>query len=126
MWLTFNQTLDTLHTSFPRALVPYLPDLLSASLEHLRVLYPIFSTYCLSASESAPSTSEDETLELPQLLCPIIDLLAAVVRGGRARDWVVYENILPLVSSIFAFVQMTDEDVKVPILNSFHQSSLAF
>ena len=119
-----KQTLDTLHTSFPRALVPYLPDLLSASLEHLRVLYPIFSTYYLSATESAPSTSEDETLELPQLLCPIIDLLAAVVRGGRAREWVVHENILPLVSSIFAFVQMTDEDVNVPVLNLFHQSSL--
>ncbi|KAF8963883.1 armadillo-type protein [Flammula alnicola] len=106
------KTLDTLHTSFPRALVQYFPDLLAASLNHLRVLYPTFCTYCLAATESAPNTSEDESIELPQLLCPILDFLAAVIRGGKFREWLVDENIMAIVSSVFAFVQMTDEDVE--------------
>ncbi|KAF8913175.1 armadillo-type protein [Gymnopilus junonius] len=106
------RTLETLHTSFPRALVPYLPDFMTVSLHHLRVLYSTFRTYYLAASESVPTTSEDEAIELPQLLCPIIDFLAAVIRGGKARDWLVADNVLSVVSSVFAFVQMTDEDVE--------------
>ncbi|PPQ86958.1 hypothetical protein CVT25_009780 [Psilocybe cyanescens] len=106
------KTLDTLHTSFPRALIPHLFDFLSASLNNLRSLYPTFSAYYLAATESIPSPSEDDPIELPQLLCPIIDFLAAVIRGGKGRDWVVDENIAAIVSSVFAFVQMTDEDVE--------------
>ncbi|KDR85511.1 hypothetical protein GALMADRAFT_52743 [Galerina marginata CBS 339.88] len=105
------KTLDTLHTSFPRALVPYLSEFMTASLNHLRVLYPTFLTYYLAATESVPNTSEDEAIELTQLLCPIIDFLAAVIRGGKSSEWVADENILAVVSSVFAFVQMTDEDV---------------
>lgn len=85
---------------------------MASSLHHLRALYPTFCTYYLAASESAPNTSEDEAIELPQLLCPIIDFLAAVIRGGKARGWLVDDNILAVVSSVFAFVQMTDEDVR--------------
>jgi len=85
---------------------------LVASLNHLRALYPTFSSYCLTALESTPNTSEDEPIELPQLICPIIDFLAAVVRGGKARDWLRDENILSLVSLVFSFVQMTDDDVR--------------
>jgi hypothetical protein len=84
---------------------------LAASLNHLRVLYDTFSTYYLAATDSVPTTSEDEIIELPHLLCPVIDFLAAVVRGGKARDWLADENVLDVVSSVFVLVQMTDDDV---------------
>lgn len=58
-----------------------------------------------------PSTSEDESIELPQLLCPIIDFLSAVIRGGKGREWLGEENMISLVASIFSYVQMTDDDV---------------
>ena len=106
-----SQTLDIIHTSFPRALASSLPQFMTASLNHLRVLYPTFSHYYLSATEAVPSTSEDESIELPQLLCPIIDFLSAVTRGGKCRQWLGEENILSLVASIFNYVQMTDDDV---------------
>lgn len=88
-----------------------MSDLLAASLNHLRALYQTFSDYYLSATENAPSTSEDEPVELPQLLSPIIDFLAATVRGGKARDWLGPENLSTLITSVFAYVQMTDDDV---------------
>ncbi|KIM47710.1 hypothetical protein M413DRAFT_62252 [Hebeloma cylindrosporum] len=99
------KTLDTLHASFPRALVAYYPDFLTASLNHLRVLYDTFSTYYLAATDSVPVTSEDEVIELPHLLCPVIDFLAAVVRGGKARDWLADENVLDVVSSVFSLIE---------------------
>lgn len=105
------QTLDVLHTSFPRALTSSLPEFLAASLNHLQVLYPTFSHYYLSATEAVPSTSEDESIELPQLLCPIIDFLSAVTRGAKGREWLGGENILSVVVSMFNYVQMTDDDV---------------
>jgi hypothetical protein len=105
------KTLDTLHVSFPRALVAYYPDFLATSLNHLRVLYSTFSTYYLTGTDSVPTTSEDDTIELSHLLCPIIDFLAAVIRGGKARDWITDDNVLDVVSSVYAFVQMTDDDV---------------
>ena len=108
-WL--SQTLDVLHTSFPRALASFLPDFFAASLNHLHVLYPTFSHYYLSATEAVPSTSEDESIELPQLLCPIIDFLSAVTRGAKGREWLGEENILSLVAYMFNYVQMTDDDV---------------
>lgn len=105
---------------------------MTASLNNLRSFYPAFSTYYLSATESTPNTSEDEPIELTQVLCPIIDFLAAVIRGGKAREWVADENILAIVTSVFAFVQMTDEDVAFyffskearPILTSKFRSRL--
>lgn len=103
--------MDVLHTSFPRALASSLPELLAVSLNHLRVLYPTFSHYYLSATEAVPSTSEDESIELPQLLCPVIDFLSAVTRGAKGREWFGEENILSLVVSMFNYVQMTDDDV---------------
>jgi hypothetical protein len=105
------QTLDTIHTSFPRALTPYLKDLITASLNHLQTLYPTFAQYYLSSSESVPRSSEDESIELPQLICPIIDFVAAVTRGGKAKEWFDGGNHAALTSAIFNFVQMTDEDV---------------
>jgi hypothetical protein len=91
--------------------VAYYPDFLATSLNHLRVLYSTFSTYYLTGTDSVPTTSEDDTIELSHLLCPIIDFLAAVIRGGKARDWITDDNVLDVVSSVYAFVQMTDDDV---------------
>ncbi|CAA7265862.1 unnamed protein product [Cyclocybe aegerita] len=106
------KTLDTLHTSFPRALVDYLNDFLAVSINHLRALYSTFTSYYLNGSESAPNTSEDEPIELPQLVCPIIDLLAAVIRSGKAHNWLSDANIFSLVSSVFAYIQMSEEDAE--------------
>ena len=61
--------------------------------------------------EAVPSTSEDESIELPQLLCPIIDFVSAVIRGGKCCQWLGEENILSLVTSTINYVQMTDNDV---------------
>ncbi|KAF8167572.1 armadillo-type protein [Crassisporium funariophilum] len=105
------KTLDSLHTSFPRALAPSLSEYLTASLNHLRVLYPTFLHYYLSASEPVPSSSEGEPIELPELLCPIIDFLSSVTRGSKGREWLGHDNLVPLISSIFNYVQMTDDDV---------------
>ena len=110
------QTLDVLHTTFPRALASSLPEFLAASLHHLRVFYPTFSHYYLSVTEAVPSTSEDESIELPQLLCPIIDFVSAVTRGGRGGEWLGEENMLSLVASMFNYVQMTDDDVSFSAL----------
>ncbi|KAG6911255.1 hypothetical protein DXG01_002093 [Tephrocybe rancida] len=104
------KTLDTIHTSFPRALTPYLQNFLSNSLIHLQALHPTFTEFYLSSSESAPRSSEDEPIELPQLICPIMDFAAAVTRGGKARDWFTTSNLHSLVAAVFGFVQMTEED----------------
>ncbi len=106
-----HKTLEALHTSFPRALVTYIPDLLFASLNHLRALYSTFSSYYLVANETPPNTSEEEPIELSQLICPIIDFLSSVIQSGKGRDWLSPENISTLIESVFAYVQMTDEDV---------------
>ncbi|KAF5384768.1 hypothetical protein D9615_001050 [Tricholomella constricta] len=104
------KTLDIIHTSFPRALTPYLQQFLSDSLVHLQALHPTFSQYYLSSSESAPRSSEDEAIELPQLICPILDFAAAVTRGGKAKEWFTTENLNALIDAVCDFVQMTDED----------------
>jgi importin-9 len=93
-------------------LTPYLKDFLSLSLLHLNSLYPAFQEHYINASTPAPSSSEDdETIELPQLLCPVIDFVSAVVRGGKSRDWFQQEKLHGLISVIFNVAQMTDEDV---------------
>ncbi|KAI6163683.1 armadillo-type protein [Pisolithus thermaeus] len=81
------KTLDTIHTSFPRAMVAYLPDYLNAALHHLQVIYSTYNRCYITASEDAPGSSEDEVVELPHLICPIFDFLSNVVRGGKAREW---------------------------------------
>ncbi|KAI6120877.1 armadillo-type protein [Pisolithus croceorrhizus] len=81
------KTLDTIHTSFPRAMVTYLPDYLNAALHHLQVIYSTYNRCYITASEDAPGSSEDEVVELPHLICPIFDFLSNVIRGGKAREW---------------------------------------
>ncbi|KAF7337532.1 ARM repeat-containing protein [Mycena sanguinolenta] len=104
------KTLDVIHTSFPRALTPYLNDYLSMSLSHLHSLYGPFSQYYLSSAESVPRSSENEAIELPQLICPIFDFTAAVTRGGKSKGWFESQNLSALIASVFSFLQMTNED----------------
>ncbi|KAJ6520160.1 armadillo-type protein [Mycena sanguinolenta] len=104
------KTLDVIHTSFPRALTPYLNDYLSMSLSHLHSLYGPFSQYYLSSAESAPRSSENESIELPQLICPIFDFTAAVTRGGKSKGWFESQNLSALIASVFSFLQMTSDD----------------
>lgn len=100
-------------------MTPYLKDFLTASLNHFQALYPTFAQFYLSASEPAPRSSEDESIELPQLLCPILDFITAVTRGGKAREWIVEENLDTLILVVFNFVQMTDEDVSLLLFITF-------
>lgn len=106
------QALDTIHTSFPRAIAPYLLHLVPASLLHLNNLYPTFERYYLESTESVPSTSEDEAIELPQLITSIMDFVSSVARGGRAKEWFVGVNATALISAVFDYIQMTDDDVR--------------
>ena len=103
--------MDIIHVSFPAALSPFLPDFLAASIHHLQALYPPFERYYISSSDSVPQTSEDETVELTQLICPVLDFLASVVRGGKARSWFVNDHLAAVIVSVFKLAQMTDEDV---------------
>ncbi|KAJ7161233.1 armadillo-type protein [Mycena crocata] len=93
------KALDTIHTSFPRALTPYLNGYLSISLSHLHSLYGTFSQYYLSTNESAPRSSESEPIELAQLICPIFDFTAAVTRGGKSKEWFENQNLSALIGS---------------------------
>lgn len=106
------KTLDTIQTSFPRALAPHLKDLLSATLLHLSALFPTFTHYYLQGAASVPRSSEDETIELTHLVCPMLDFIANVARSGRAKDWFEGDNLAGLISAVFSWVQMTSEDVR--------------
>jgi len=113
------QTLDTIHTSFPRTLTPYLNDFLTSSLNHLHALFPTFSHYYLLNAESAPSSSENDSIDLTQLICPILDFVSAVSRGGKARDWFDPGNLNNLIASVFGYTQMTEEDVSIGDVSIF-------
>ncbi|KAG5349551.1 hypothetical protein C0989_003209 [Termitomyces sp. Mn162] len=104
------KTLDKILVTFPRTMEPYLEGFLTASLVHLQALQATFTQYYLSSSEAAPGSSEDEPIELPQLICPILDFASAVTRGGKTKGWFNIDNIGALVAAIFNFVQMTNED----------------
>ncbi|KAH0591342.1 hypothetical protein H2248_001421 [Termitomyces sp. 'cryptogamus'] len=104
------KTLDKILVTFPRTMEPYLEGFLTASLVHLQALQATFTQYYLSSSEAAPGSSEDEPIELPQLICPILDFASAVTRGGKTKGWFNIDNIGAFVAAIFNFVQMTNED----------------
>ncbi|KZP10073.1 ARM repeat-containing protein, partial [Athelia psychrophila] len=112
------KTLDTIHTSFPRALTPYLKDFLAASLQHLQSLFPTFTEFYLTSSASPPGSSEDEFIGLPHLICPIIDFMSSATRGGRAKEWFDSGNLQALVHSLFRYVQMTEEDEETWAVNA--------
>ncbi|KAG7100000.1 hypothetical protein E1B28_001788 [Marasmius oreades] len=104
------KVLDTIHTSFPRVIVPYLNELLNPSLNHLVTLYSIYDQYYLAATETAPLSSEDEPVSLPQLVTSAMDFVASVARGGRAREWFNGDRAAAMISAVFNYIQMTDED----------------
>jgi hypothetical protein len=51
-----HQTLDTLHTTFPRALRTYMPDVLAAALAHLHAYLPAYVAHYVRADEPVPRT----------------------------------------------------------------------
>jgi importin-9 len=89
----------------------YLKDFLSASLHHLQVLFPTFTHFYLSSSASPPGSSEDEHIDLPHLVCPLIDFVSTVTRGGKAKEWFDSGHLPALIEAVFNYVQMTEEDV---------------
>jgi hypothetical protein len=103
------KTLDILHTSFARALKPYLPEFLSASLHHLQAYFPTYTQFYLVADASVPKNSEDESIELPEVAAPILDFISAIARGGRAKDWFGSDQVAGLVKAIFAWSQISIE-----------------
>lgn len=107
-----EQTLDTIHMSFSRALTPHLGDLLTSALSHLHGVLPTFVHYYLSPNSPAiPRSSEEEPIELSQFGCPIIDFVSSVIRGGKAKGWLEPTNMEALVTAILGWIQMTGEDV---------------
>ena len=58
-----------------------------------------------------PRSSEDETIELTHLVCPMLDFVASIARSGRAKDWFEGDNLSGLISAVFSWVQMTSDDV---------------
>lgn len=109
--ISLSQTLETIQTSFPRALLPHLRQLLSASLVHLSVLYPVFAQYYLHGTASVPRSSEDATIELIHLVCPVVDFVASIARSGKAQDWYEGDNLTNLIGAVLPWVQMTSDDV---------------
>ncbi|KAI0789448.1 ARM repeat-containing protein [Abortiporus biennis] len=108
------KTLSTIHTSFPRALAPYLPTFLQLSLQHLSSLLPTFTAYYLSPNStvSPPKSSEDETIELTHLVCPLLDFMGAALRSGKVRDWLLEsgERLAEIIGRVVEWVQMTTDD----------------
>jgi hypothetical protein len=90
----------------------YVRGYLDASLRHLQVMSETYDTFYISGSGSAPGSSEEETVEIPHLICPLFDFVSNVVRGGKAKEWLQVENLNSLVSAIFSYSQMTADDVR--------------
>ncbi|KAF9445285.1 ARM repeat-containing protein [Macrolepiota fuliginosa MF-IS2] len=104
------KALSTINTSFSKALTqPFLVEFLTASVRHLHALYPTFAHYYIADEESVPNSSEDEVIDLAQLICPILDLVSAVIRHGKCKEW-LGANLQELISGIFDYAQITHED----------------
>lgn len=84
------------------------------ALNHLNVLFPTFYACYISCTDPIPTSSEDETIDLTQLVCPIFDFISNSARGGKAKDWFNQINLTAVVSSIFNWAQMTNGDVSPP------------
>ena len=78
----------------------------------MTTLYSTFDHYYLKSADTVvPKSSEEDNIELAQLICPILDFVGAVARGGKAKDWFNGGNESALVAAVFNYVQMTNEDV---------------
>jgi hypothetical protein len=88
-----------------------MTEFLTASVHHLQVLSPTFSHYYITSEDSVPGTSEDETIDLAQLVCPILDFVAAMTRHGKVKEW-LQSNLHQIVTAVFNYAQMTQDDVR--------------
>ncbi|TFY79832.1 hypothetical protein EWM64_g4180 [Hericium alpestre] len=108
------RTLDTIHTSFPRAIASYLPAYLAAGLAHLQTLFPTFYGYYLSPNpvgDVPQSEDEGEIVELTKLAAPLIDFVSSVARAGRARTWFDEPGQLgTLIVTLVKWAQITREN----------------
>ncbi|GBE77314.1 ARM repeat-containing protein [Sparassis crispa] len=104
------KTLDIIYVSFARALIPHLQELLTVSLNHLNALFPAFTQYYLSGEHVKPTSSEDQPIEIPHLMCPLLDFVSNVTRGGKAKEWFEPANLNALIGAIFGWAQMTQDD----------------
>lgn len=92
-------------------LTPYLPEYLTAILHHLGALFPVFYHYYVVSEDTAPSTSEDERVDLTQLAGSSLDFISAVARSGRAKEWFTEANTRSLVAEAFRWIEMTADEV---------------
>ncbi|KAH8992921.1 ARM repeat-containing protein, partial [Lactarius akahatsu] len=83
------KTLDTIHTSFPRVIAPYLPGL------HSTVV---------------PNSSEGEPIELYKLIAPLVDFVTGATRQSKARVSFDEETLAQLVDASVQWSQMTKEN----------------
>jgi hypothetical protein len=109
-----EQTLDTIHTSFPRTIAPYLPGYVTASLRHLHALYPTYVQYYLADSTAVPNSSEGEPIELYKLAAPLVDFVTGATRQSRARVSFDEGTLAQLVDALVQWAQMTKENVRAP------------
>ena len=97
--------------AFSKTLAPYLEQILTRALAHLQDLLPTFTHYYLSSSSpSPPTSSEDQSIQLAQLGCPIIDFISSATRG-KGKAWLTPSNMETLTLALFGWMQMTEEDV---------------
>lgn len=88
-----------------------MTDVLTSSVYHLRALYPTFVHYYLADEEAVPSTSEDDVIDLAQLVCPILDFVSASSRQAKSKEWLV-SNLQDLVLATLNYAQITHDDVR--------------
>jgi importin-9 len=114
-YVNFDQALDTIQMGFAKSLAPHYDDLLNFALAHLRALLPTFNRYYLSSSTASPpsASEEDAPIELHMLGCPVVDFLAVLTRGSRAKSWLTASNVETLIVTLSGWMQMTEDDVSM-------------
>jgi len=108
----YLQTLSMIYISFPKAIdLSLVTDFLAASINHLNALFPTFAHYYINSEDSVPITSEDDTIELPQLVSSIFDFMSTVARHGKTKGWLEV-NLQQIIFVIFGYAQITKDDVR--------------
>jgi hypothetical protein len=111
------QSLNTIHTSFPKSLSPYAPAFLSHSLTHLHTLLPVFvNHYVRSDAALAPTSSNDDPdqqVSLTNLASSLLDYVGSAARTSAGRLW--FEGtegpLQSYIEMVAGWAQMTEEDV---------------
>ncbi|KAG8742538.1 hypothetical protein FRC10_001305 [Ceratobasidium sp. 414] len=110
------QSLNTIHTSFPKSLSPYIPALLSHSLSHLQNLLPVFVDHYVRSDAASPPTSSnddpDQQVSLTHLASSLIDYVGSSVRTSAGRSWFESNNgaLQSYLELVAGWAQMTEED----------------